>query len=897
MATIYIDGRAVEARNGENLLQACLEAGTDLPYFCWHPELGSVGACRQCAVKQFQNADDKRGRIVMACMTPATEGAIISVDDPEAKEFRGEVVEWLMTNHPHDCPVCEEGGECHLQDMTVMTGHRERRFKFDKRTHKNQDLGPLVKHEMNRCIACYRCVRFYRDYAGGEDLGVFAQHNNVYFGRYESGTLESTFSGNLVEVCPTGVFTDKPFSKVYSRKWDMRGAPSVCQHCSVGCNTILNERAGKVRRTLNRYNEDVNRYFLCDRGRYGNGFVNAPSRLRSAGYVMDGQMTPVPVAQALEQFAAFAKDGPIVGIGSGRASIESNYALRRFVGADNFSTGWAEPLHGAVTRAVDILRTTSARVMPLHEMESADCVLVLGEDVAATAPRLSLALFQTRRTACNKLADKNRLPHWLDAPVRTLGSDLKAPIHVVTPAPTDMDVSATQALRALPDDIARLGFAIANRIDGAAPAVSDLTEEETARATALADALLVAEKPVIVSGTQYASTALLDAAANIAAALVTQGKAAGLTLVLPEANSFGVATMGGLSLDAVCERAQAGQVGTLVVMEADLTRQLDASAFDTLVRSVRHLVVIDHSVTPTAERGELVVPATAFSECGGTMISMEGRAQRFLQVVYPEAPLQVSWRWVRDFAHASGHEGVLDWETLDQAVAATAAGVPAFARIVEAAPKADYELEGEHIRSQTHRVSGRTAIRANISVRDIPPPTSPDTPLKSDMEGTYTTDMPATLIPFYQVPGWNSVQSLNKFQQEIGGELRGGDVGVRVIGERGTAGYAGVAPARMALRENEVLLLPEYRAFGTGETSMWSDPIKARATEAVIRVGGDAPVARVSIQIGAEVFDVPAVNDPALPLGVALCPPHMVARSYEAPCWVTLRTISAEAAA
>ncbi|ETC97930.1 2Fe-2S iron-sulfur cluster-binding protein, partial [Asaia sp. SF2.1] len=206
MAKIVIDGREVEARSDVNLLQACLEAGEDLPYFCWHPELGSVGACRQCAVKQYANADDTRGRIVMACMTPVTEGAIISVEDPEAKEFRGEVVEWLMTNHPHDCPVCEEGGECHLQDMTVMTGHRERRYRFDKRTHNNQELGPFVKHEMNRCIACYRCVRFYRDYAGGQDLGVFASHNNVYFGRHESGTLESPFSGNLIEVCPTGVF-------------------------------------------------------------------------------------------------------------------------------------------------------------------------------------------------------------------------------------------------------------------------------------------------------------------------------------------------------------------------------------------------------------------------------------------------------------------------------------------------------------------------------------------------------------------------------------------------------------------------------------------------------------------------------------------------------------------
>ena len=128
---------------------------------------------------------------------------------PEAAEFRAAITELLMTNHPHDCPVCDEGGECHLQDMTVMTGHNQRRYRFGKRTHRNQDLGPLIEHEMNRCIACYRCLRFYQEYAGGHDLDVFQSHNHVYFGRHEDGVLESEFSGNLVEVCPTGVFTDK----------------------------------------------------------------------------------------------------------------------------------------------------------------------------------------------------------------------------------------------------------------------------------------------------------------------------------------------------------------------------------------------------------------------------------------------------------------------------------------------------------------------------------------------------------------------------------------------------------------------------------------------------------------------------------------------------------------
>ena len=176
---IIVDGVATEVGEGDNLLHACLSAGLDLPYFCWHPALGSVGACRQCAVKLFHDENDTKGRIVMACMTAITPGMRVDLHDPEAVAFRASVIEWLMTNHPHDCPVCPEGGECHLQDMTVMSGHVRRRYRFTKRTFRNQDLGPFVLHEMNRCIACYRCVRFYRDHAGGRDFDVFASHRNV----------------------------------------------------------------------------------------------------------------------------------------------------------------------------------------------------------------------------------------------------------------------------------------------------------------------------------------------------------------------------------------------------------------------------------------------------------------------------------------------------------------------------------------------------------------------------------------------------------------------------------------------------------------------------------------------------------------------------------------------
>ena len=254
MPKVYIDGTEYEVKPGRNLLEAALDLGLDLPYFCWHPAMGSVGACRLCAVKVFKDESDTRGKILMACMTEAVDGARFSIKDPEAAEFRRYVIEWLMTNHPHDCPVCDEGGECHLQDMTTMCGQVYRRFRFRKRTYTNQYLGPLVNHELNRCIQCYRCVRFYRDLAGGRDLNYFGSKNRIYFGRQEDGVLESEFSGNLVEVCPTGVFTDKTYDGHYTRKWDLETAPSVCIHCGLGCNTIPGARYDMLRRVTARYN-------------------------------------------------------------------------------------------------------------------------------------------------------------------------------------------------------------------------------------------------------------------------------------------------------------------------------------------------------------------------------------------------------------------------------------------------------------------------------------------------------------------------------------------------------------------------------------------------------------------------------------------------------------------
>ncbi|HSC71315.1 MAG TPA: 2Fe-2S iron-sulfur cluster-binding protein, partial [Candidatus Methylomirabilis sp.] len=224
MPKLIVDNIEVEVPAGTSVLEAARKVGIWIPHFCYHPALGSVGACRLCAMKFLEGP--VKG-VQMSCMVPAQDGMVVSTTDGEAARMRSLVIEWLMLNHPHDCPVCDEGGECLLQDYTVAGGHGTRRYHGKKRTFRNQDLGPYVEHEMNRCIECYRCVRFYQDFAGGTDLGVMANANRVYFGRFTDGTLESPFSGNLVDICPTGVYTDKT-ARFRARYWDYEMAPSVC---------------------------------------------------------------------------------------------------------------------------------------------------------------------------------------------------------------------------------------------------------------------------------------------------------------------------------------------------------------------------------------------------------------------------------------------------------------------------------------------------------------------------------------------------------------------------------------------------------------------------------------------------------------------------------------------
>ena len=877
MAVIYIDNKAYEAKPGKNVLETCLTLGFDLPYFCWHPAMGSVGACRQCAVKVFKDENDTKGRLMMSCMEVVKDNLRLSIEDPTAKAFRAQIIEWLMTNHPHDCAVCDEGGSCHLQDMTVMTGHSHRRFNYKKRTYKNQYLGPFLNHEMNRCIQCYRCVRFYKDYAGGKDLDVFAAHDHVYFGREKDGVLENEFSGNLAEVCPTGVFTDKTLKEHYTRKWDMTMAPSICQHCSLGCNIIAGERYDEVRQITSRYNGEVNGYFICDRGRFGYEFVNSANRIRQP--LIRSQIPEAVSKHSLYHHLQeiLLNSTKIIGIGSPRASLESNFALRQLVGKDNFYQGIPEIEAQLLRTVLKVVNSGNVHVPSLKEIEEADMVLILGEDPTNSAPRMALSLRQTVRNEPLEKAREISLPEWHDAAIRERIQQDRGDLFIAYPTHTKLDEIASQIINAAPDDIARLGYAIAYFLHNTAPYPKDLDENTSSMARVIANRLKEAKNPLIVSGTSLYNESIINAASNIAFALKTPERKTSLCFIVPDSNSMGLAMMEAPSMEMAEKVLKSTITDTVIVLENDLYRRGPKEKIDLFFKQFQHIVVLDHLNNPTTSKADILIPVSTFAEADGTMVNNEGRAQRFFQVYVPKnANIRESWRWLNDFLGIKSGVRADELIDPDDLMNELVNIMPQFKGAETVAPPNDFRIAGQKIPRQPHRYSGRTAIQANINVSEPKPPEDTDSALSFTMEG-YRGMPPAPMIPFFWSPGWNSVQSINKYQVEVGGPLHGGDPGRRLFNEAGwnEQKHFNTIPPKFEPKADEYLILPLPHIFGSEELSMYTQGIEERAPKPYIAINPvDASDLKVMVgetlhlQIGQNEYDLLVLIREELPSGV-----------------------------
>jgi len=825
MAKIFIDNQEYTVKDGQNLLQASLSLKLDLPYFCWHPAMGSVGACRQCAMTQYQDENDTRGRMIVACMTPVADGMRVSMQQPAEKEFREQIIAALMTHHPHDCPVCAEGGECHLQDMTVMSGHHERHYKGKKTTFINQDLGPLVKHEMNRCITCYRCERFYKDYAGGTDLAAQALSNKVYFGRQSDGTLESEFAGNLVEVCPTGVFTDKPFGDHYSRKWDLQSAPSVCQHCSVGCNTSLSERYGSVRRVTNRVNDHLNGYFLCDRGRYGFSYVD--NEARRLTITLDGQQSKW-AETALN--VRLKNHNKWIGIGSSQASLEDNFALQQLVGRENFNPGLDAQQEKLLATHVAILNQW--QTASLAQMEQADAIIILAEDVNNSAPRIALSIRQALLNNARVQAEKYRVPSWQDAAVRALQPHNPVPLVILGYGESDLGKQATIRLVCDPKQAAEQGFLLANLLNDRAPKpkVSKVAPETLE----LLEVLKTAKRPLIVTGWTANNPALLAAATNIRKALkvrttVSENKQdnAMLCIVPPEANTLGLGllTQGGyLGVDSLNAENIKTQKANLLVL--DHCSPAFAKKLSDWSQSANNIVRLSQLGAPRAD--EINLPVSSFSECSGSELNYQGLIQSHLPATKPSGQCLPGWQWLVNIARLRDHAlGKVDnlghlRDLLNQDY-----------------PQLSVHFNQHHktpMALQTPRASGRTAMLANQTVHEPKPFIEIGAPYKHSMEGIQAGQSKEFPLAYSWSPGWNSNQSNHKFRDEYrSAELAQQEGVICIAAKHGDQWFKWQAHWSKSSKA-QWQILPLQKVFGSDNLSLHALPIAQLKVQAQIIV-------------------------------------------------------------
>ncbi len=839
MAKISVDGIEYEVDPDNNLLQECLSQGLDLPYFCWHPCMGSVGACRQCAVKQYRNAEDKNGTIVMACMTPASDGSIISIKDHQATDFRSHVIESLMISHPHDCPVCEEGGECHLQDMTQMSGHNYRRYDFKKVTHRNQNLGPFIGHEMNRCIACYRCVRFYNDYAGGEDLAALGSHHHVYFGRHEEGTLENEFSGNLAEVCPTGVFTDKTFSAHYTRKWDLQTAPSVCAGCGVGCNTAPGERYGTVRRVVNRYHHDINGYFICDRGRFGYDANSSDQRIEVARFRhgQESQFNTLSALEAKRQLNAMI-GGDVIGIGSPRASLESNIALRDRVGVQNFYAGFSDGQFNCLQEVTKSLRETGLVCPSIRDIEQSDCILLVDEDITNTSARLALAVRQASRSAATELAKEARIPLWQDAAVRELAQNTRSPLIILSPQGTRLDDVASELHLLRLTEQLHLLQAIAHVIDPQANDLDDYSEANSSLANNIAEQLCRAQRPCLVSGISAESPALVKACTNIGKALrahhsknAESPRPIGLCFAMPEANSMGLALLlesGGKSLGAALQRLAQGNVDAAIVMENDLSLRVSAVALEEALAGQTPLLVLDQQHNSFNAKAQLLLPTASVFEQHGTWVNYEGRAQSSYQVFRPSEGILPAYEYLSITDPVQ--QCLVSSELIIQELARSDSR---FNSLTDLRPPRTGISASMKSPRQSHRYSGRTAMYAQAHVHEAQQEQDRASSLAFSMEGVML-QKDASLMASPWAPAWNSNQAISKFQEEVNGELKQGSKGVLLCSRQSNASPY----ERFDIdSEQKLACFAIAHLFGSDEISAQAPAIQARCVGPYVCMG------------------------------------------------------------
>ena len=585
----------------------------------------------------------------------------------------------------------------------------------------------------------------------------------------------------------------------------------------------------------------------------------------------NGRSEPVNLETAFSHIhEAVSAASSVIGIGSPRASLEANYLLKKYVGSDNFYLGISAEQYSLQKIQLDVMKSGAFHLPSLKDVEQSDAILILGEDITNTAPMLALAVRQAIKKAPPELLAKLKIPAWQDAAVREAVQEEKLPLFIAASYPTKLnDVSAFSVCLA-PSDIAMACNALTAGFDNTFTAPSELSDIQKEFVKKVTEVLSNAERPLIITGTSSLSKEVIEASVNASTALQKKNKKLSLCFVFPEANSTGLMLLGGRSLNSL-EKSDDRRV--IINLKNDLINDdIDGSITGAVEGS--KLISIDCLHNNTTEKSDIVLPAGTFAESDGTFINNEGRAQRYYQVYNPDnKEIMESWRIVSRLF--SGDENKYrNFEDILDEIAST---VPELNEINSITPPPGFRIAGQKIPREQHRFSGRTAMHADVNVSEPKPPDDPDSPLTFTMEG-YRGEPPSSIIPYFWSPGWNSVQSINKYQIEVGGPLHGGDPGKRLF-EKDVAAefkYFSINNKKFSRNEGEYQVVPVYHIFGSEVLSSEAPAIKEMIPQQFLWMNPDDALKMdfkkddtAVIEIGKDTFRLPVKVKMGLPRGLA----------------------------
>ncbi|ALV07464.1 NADH-quinone oxidoreductase subunit NuoG [Roseateles depolymerans] len=634
MVEIELDGRKVEVPEGSMVMHAAEKAGTYIPHFCYHKKLSIAANCRMCLVDV-----EKAPKPLPACATPVTQGMIVRTKSDKAIKAQQGVMEFLLINHPLDCPICDQGGECQLQDLAVGYGAGKSRYSEEKRVVFHKNVGPLISmEEMSRCIHCTRCVRFGQEIAGQMELGMAHRGEHSEIQTFVGRTVDSELSGNMIDICPVGALTSKPF-RYSARTWELSRRKSVSPHDSTGANLVVQVKGNEVMRVVPLENEAVNECWIADRDRFSYEALNSDERLTTPMLKQGGQWKPVDwttaleyVANGLKQIKAEKGAAAIAALGSEHSTVEELHLLAQLVrglGSENIDTA---------LRAADAgFRAEAGKAFwlgtSIASLSQLDRAFVVGSFLRKDHPLFAQRLRQAARQGAQVLALGAAEDNWL------------------------MPVAAriTAAPSAWVQELAGVAAAIASVKGASAPVAGEATDASRR----LADALLSGERKAILLGNaavQHPQASTLLALANWIGAQTGA--------------SVGVMGAAANTVGAQLVKARPGQGGrtaaqllgdqpakALVLLNTDPVLDAANPAAAAKAVAAAEMVVVLSPFKTGLDYADVLLPAAPFTETSGSFVNAEGRLQSFVGVVKARGETRPAWKILRVLGNLLGLSG------------------------------------------------------------------------------------------------------------------------------------------------------------------------------------------------------------------------------------------------